>query len=38
MVEVLPVDVDETEVNELVPHLSGWGVDRLCVESPRMDV
>jgi hypothetical protein len=37
-VEVLRADIDETEIRELLPHLEGWGVDRLRVESPRIGV
>jgi hypothetical protein len=38
VVDVLRADVDETNVNELLPSLDGWGVDRLQFVSSRMGV
>jgi hypothetical protein len=35
-VEVLRTDDDETELNELVPQLGEWGVDKLRIISPRV--
>jgi hypothetical protein len=35
-VEVLRADVGEAEISALFPLLSGWGIDKLCVVSPRL--
>jgi hypothetical protein len=35
-IEVLRADVGEAEINELLPHLEGWGLDRLRIVSPRV--
>jgi hypothetical protein len=36
-VEVLRGDVSEAEINALLPHLDEWGLDRMCVVSPRVE-
>jgi hypothetical protein len=35
-IEVLRADVGEAEINELLPHLEGWGLNRLRIVSPRV--
>jgi hypothetical protein len=35
-IEVLHADVDKGEINELFPHLDGWGLDKLLVVSSRV--
>jgi hypothetical protein len=36
MIEVLRGDVGEAEINELLPHLEGWGLNRLRIVSSRV--
>jgi hypothetical protein len=35
-IEIIRADVDESEVNELFRQVSGWGIDKLRVISPRL--
>jgi hypothetical protein len=35
-IEVLRADVGEAEINELLPHFEGWGLNRLRIVSPRV--
>jgi hypothetical protein len=36
-IEVLRAEIDQAEINELLPHLGEWGVDQLRVISPRVE-
>jgi hypothetical protein len=35
-IEVLRADIGEAEINELLPHFEGWGLNRLRIVSPRV--